>query len=218
MTLQNRKHETSPWDESPTESDLANDLGFWAQILEDWDAHGCDWTRPGFQAVAVHRFGNWRMRIRRKALRAPFSVLYRALYRCVRNIYGIELPYTTRLGRRVVFEHQHGIVIHGYSLIGDGCVIRQGVTLGNRGTERPLEAPRLGDRVNVGAGAKILGGVTVGNDAKIGANAVVTKDVPAQAVAVGIPARVLTVHDRHDGGADNESIALSGPEVFAQQL
>jgi serine O-acetyltransferase len=216
MTLQNRKHESSPWDESPTESILGNGIGLLAQILEDWEAHGCDWTRPGFQAVAVHRFGNWRMGIRRKALRAPFSVIYRALYRCVRNVYGIELPYTTKLGRRVVLEHQHGIVIHGYCVIGDECVIRQGVTLGNRGSERPLDAPRLGHRVNVGAGAKILGGVTIGDDAKIGANAVVTKDVPAQAVAVGIPARVLTVHDRNGGGSDSEPIPLSGPDLFAQ--
>ncbi len=165
--------------------------GLWAQIQEDWVAHDRDWTRPGFRAVAVHRFGGWRMKIQPKLLRAPFSVLYRMLFRWIRNVYGIELPYTVRLGRRVIIEHQSGIVIHGNCVIGDDCIIRQGVTLGNRNFETRFEAPRLGDRVNVGAGAKVLGGVTISSGATIGANAVVVSDVPAGATAVGVPARVL---------------------------
>ncbi|MFB2983474.1 serine O-acetyltransferase [Microseira sp. BLCC-F43] len=167
------------------------ELGLWEQIKEDWIAHGRDWTLPGFRAVAVQRFGVWRMKIEPKLLRAPFSILYRMLYRKVRNTYGIELPYTVKLGRRVIFEHQHGIVIHGYCEIGDDCYIRQGVTIGNRYLERPLEAPKLGDRVNVGAGAKILGGVTIGDDVNIGANAVVLKDIPSGMTAVGIPAKII---------------------------
>ncbi len=166
-------------------------LGLAAQILEDWEAHGRDMTRPGFQALAVHRFGTWRMGIGPRVIRAPLSVLYRVLYRSVRNFYGIELPYTAYVGRRVVFEHQSGVVIHGYAQIGDDCIIRQEVTLGNRHLDRPLDAPRLGNRVTVGAGAKVLGAVHIGDDAQIGANAVVCDDVPAGAVAVGVPARVL---------------------------
>jgi serine acetyltransferase len=168
-------------------------IGLVAQIVEDWKAHGCDWTRPGFQALAVHRFGNWRMRIGPRPLRLPFSALYRALYQGVRNFYGIELPYSARVGRRVVFEHQSGIVIHGNASLGDECIVRQGVTLGNRNREESLAAPHLGSRVNVGAGAKILGEVFIGDDAQIGANAVVLTDVPAGALAVGVPARVLQV-------------------------
>lgn len=173
-------------------------VGLLAQIAEDWRAHGSDWTRPGFQAVAVHRFGNWRMGIQPKILRGPFSVLYRSMYRGIRNFYGIELPYTARIGRRVVIEHQHGIVVHGMAVVGDDCILRHGVTLGNRSMDRPLEAPRLGDRVNVGAGAKVLGAVTVGDGAQIGANAVVRADVPAGALAVGIPARIVRVQDSQD--------------------
>jgi serine O-acetyltransferase len=165
--------------------------GLWAQLREDWVAHGRDWTRAGFRAVAVYRFGVWRMRIRPKVLRAPFSVLYRTLFRHVRNHYGIELPFTARLGRRVVIEHQCCIVIHGNCVIGDDCIIRQGCTLGNRDLDRPDDAPTLGHRVNVGAGAKILGAVKVGDGAAIGANAVVLTDVPAGAVAVGVPARMV---------------------------
>lgn len=164
-----------------------------SQVGEDWQTHGRDWTLPGFRAVAVHRFGNWRMGIGPKLARAPFSVLYRMMFRMVRNRYGIELPYTAQVGRRVVFEHQHGIVIHGHAQIGDDCVIRQQVTLGNRHLGQPGDAPRLGRGVNVGAGAKILGAVTIGDDASIGANAVVLHDVPAGASAVGVPARVLPV-------------------------
>jgi serine O-acetyltransferase len=168
-----------------------SDVGLWQQIKEDWIAHGRDWTRPGFRAVAVHRFGVWRMKVEPKILRAPFSILYRALFRKVRNTYGIELPYSVQLGRRVIIEHQSAIVIHGDCVIGDDCIIRQGVTMGNRYLERPLDAPKLGTRVNVGAGAKIFGDVTIGDGANIGANAVVLCDVPAGATAVGIPAKVL---------------------------
>ena len=166
-------------------------LSLFAQIREDWIAHGRDWTKPGFRAIAVHRFGNWRMRIGSKIVRAPFSVLYRMMFRHVRNHYGIELPYSAVVGRRVVIEHQSCIVIHGNSVIGDESIIRQGVTLGNKTLASPLDAPTLGKRVNVGAGAKILGAVNIGDGASIGANAVVLQNVPAGAVAIGIPARIV---------------------------
>jgi serine acetyltransferase len=162
--------------------------GFWKLVREDFDAHGRDPTRAGFQAMLIYRFGNWRMGVQPKLLRAPLSVAYRALYRSVCNVYGIELPYSARIGRRVIFEHQHGIVVHGQTVIGDDCIIRQGVTLGIRSMERLTEAPVLGKGVNVGAGAKIIGPVHVGDGAAIGANAVVLKDVPAGALAVGVPA------------------------------
>ncbi|MBW4658763.1 MAG: serine acetyltransferase [Drouetiella hepatica Uher 2000/2452] len=166
-------------------------LTLWQQIQEDWEAHGRDWTKPGFRAVAVYRFGVWRMQVQPKLLRVPLSLLYKSLYRKVRNGYGIDLPYTVKLGRRVVIEHQNGIIIHGYSEIGDDSIIRQGVTLGNRYLDRPFDAPKLGDRVNVGAGAKILGKVTLGDGASVGANAVVLCDIPAGQTAVGIPAKIL---------------------------
>lgn len=171
--------------------DNQTNLSLWQQIKEDWIAHERDWTRPGFRAVAVHRFGVWRMKIEPKLLRAPFSILYRSMYRHVRNVYGIELPYSVDLGRRVIIEHQSCIVIHGCCVIGDDCVIRQGVTMGNRYLDKPFDAPQLGARVNVGAGAKILGKVMIGDDATIGANAVVLSDVPAGKTAVGIPAKIL---------------------------
>ncbi|ELR96460.1 serine O-acetyltransferase [Gloeocapsa sp. PCC 73106] len=171
--------------------DSQTELTLWQQIKEDWIAHGQDWTKPGFRAVAVHRFGVWRMKIEPKVLRAPLSIIYRAMYRHVRNVYGIELPYCVKLGRRVIIEHQSCIVIHGDCVIGDDCVIRQGVTMGNRYLDKPFDAPQLGARVNVGAGAKILGKVIIGDDASIGANAVVLSDIPTGKTAVGIPAKII---------------------------
>lgn len=161
-----------------------------AQIAEDFDAHGREWTKPGFRSVATHRFGVWRMTIRNKILRAPFSVVYRWAYRHCRNVYGIELPYTVALGRRVVFEHQGGIVIHGNSRIGDECIIRQNCTLGIRKLTEVDKAPTLEAGVSVGAGAAILGSITLGKGCMIGANAVVLCDVPPGALAIGIPARI----------------------------
>ena len=162
--------------------------GLLALIKEDWIAHGRDWTRPGFRAIATYRFGVWRMTVRPKILRAPFSILYRMMFRRCRNVYGIEVPYSAKVGRRVVIEHQGAIVVHGHSEVGDDSIIRQGVTLGNKTLDRPFDAPKLGRRVNVGAGAKILGAVNVGDGAVIGANSVVLKDVPPGMIAVGLPA------------------------------
>jgi serine O-acetyltransferase len=168
----------------------------WQLLREDFLAHGRDWTRPGFRALAVYRFGVARMSVKPRLVRAPLSVTYRVLFRAVRNVYGIELPHTARIGRRVVFEHQHGIVVHGRTIIGDDCIVRQGVTLGIRSLDRRDEAPVLGRGVNVGAGAKILGRVVIGDGAAIGANAVVLEDVPAGAVAVGVPAVVTAKRAR----------------------
>jgi len=179
------------------------ELGLWEQIKEDWITHGRDWTKPGFQAVVVQRFGVWRMQIKSLIFRAPLSFLYRMFYRKIRNTYGIELPYTVVLGRRVIVEHQHGIVIHGNSVIGDDCIIRQGVTIGNRYLDQPFEAPKLGKRVNIGAGAKILGNVTIGNDVCIGANAVVISDIPSGQTVVGIPAKII--HSKSSRNPDSLS-------------
>lgn len=189
--LQRENMVTQPDLISSTNESETTTLSLWQQIKEDWIAHERDWTRPGFRAVAVQRFGVWRMKIKPLILRAPLSILYRALYRKIRNTYGIELPYTVQLGRRVIIEHQSGIVIHGYSTIGDDSIIRQGVTLGNRYLDRPFDAPKLGARVNVGAGAKIFGNVTIGDDVNIGANAVVLSDIPSGKTAVGIPAKII---------------------------
>jgi serine O-acetyltransferase len=167
-------------------------LGLWRLIAEDYDANGRDWTRPGFRTLAIYRFGVWRMGIRNPIVRKCTSFVYRIGFRWCRNVYGIELPYSAELGRRVVIEHQGGIVIHGATKIGDGTIIRQGCTFGIRSLDRLKEAPKIGRNVNIGAGAVIIGDVTVGDGASIGANAVVLQDVPAGALAIGVPAKLVS--------------------------
>jgi serine O-acetyltransferase/putative colanic acid biosynthesis acetyltransferase WcaB len=120
---------------------------------------------------------------RARMLGAPVGILYRLL---VEWLLGVELPWGTRVGRRLRIEHGVGLVVNAYTDIGDDVVLRQNVTIGNTGTR--LECPRIEDGVDVGAGAVIIGDIVVGAGARIGANAVVVKDVTQGAVAVGVPA------------------------------
>ncbi|GAA3707580.1 hypothetical protein GCM10022268_16190 [Sphingomonas cynarae] len=170
------------------------------QWRADWRANGSDWTRPGLRALAAYRFGVWRMTVQSPLLRAPLSMIYRWAFRYCRNVYGIELPYTAEVGQGVVIEHQGGIVIHGATRIGDRCIIRQNCTLGVRTVDRPDEAPVLMADVQLGAGAVILGRVTIGAGAAIGANAVVLADVPAGALAIGVPATIRLRRNATEAG------------------
>ena len=165
-------------------------IGFVALLREDYRAHDRRLAELGLWAILVHRFGNWRMGIRPKLLRAPLTILYRMLSLGVEVATGISLPYTVRVGRRVRIWHQGGIVLHART-IGDDTQIRQNTTMGVVDDHRLTEIPTIGARVNIGCGACILGNVLVGDDAKIGANAVVIADVPAGATAVGVPARIV---------------------------
>lgn len=167
---------------------------FFQNIKDDLKANNKAINIAGFRTLIVYRFGCWRMRVKPRIVRIPLSLLYQYMERHVRFKYGIELPYTAKLGRGVRFEHQHGIVIHGNAEIGDNCVIRQGVTIGNKSSDSPYDAPKIGHNVNIGAGAKILGNVSVGDFVTIGANAVVTIDLPDYAVAVGVPAKIIKIN------------------------
>jgi serine O-acetyltransferase len=168
----------------------SHECSFLALCREDYDTHGRDSTLPGFRAVVVHRFGNWRLNVSPRVFRAPLTVLYRFLFRWVRNHYCIEIPHSATLGRRVCVEHQGGIVVHGSAVIGDDVTLRQNVTIGNRRLSEPYDAPTIGRRVNIGAGAVILGDISIGDDVAIGANAVVLDDVPAGCTVVGPKAEI----------------------------
>ncbi len=104
---------------------------------------------------------------------------------------GIEIHPGAKIGRRLLVDHGMGVVIGETATIGDDCTIYHGVTLGATECNDPKRHPDLGNRVMVGAGAKILGPIRIGDDAKIGANSVVLKNVPNGATAVGLPARIL---------------------------
>lgn len=177
-------------------------MGFGIQILaqqicEDWRIHKRDWTLPGFRAIAVYRFGNWANEKPKGILRSILCSVHRVMYRYVRNHYGIELPATTRVGRRLILGHQSGIVIHPHAEIGDDCMIRQNVTIGSATPDRVVEeAPKLGNRVQVGAGAVIVGKVTIGDGARIGPTAVVLTNVPAGASVFMAPPRIIQLAKR----------------------
>jgi len=158
-------------------------------IREDWQTHGRKLSCQGLWAMAVYRFGNWRYRIRNRVVRAPFSMLYKLLKVFSEILTGIELPCEATLGSRFRIDHFGGIVISGDAVFGDDCVIRNGVTVGLRHTGH-RGAPVIGNRVDIGAGAKVLGSIRIGDDVAIGANAVVITDVPSQSIAVGVPAKI----------------------------
>jgi len=169
-------------------------IGFLALLREDLRTHDRNFFEQGFWAIAVHRFGNWRMGIRPKLLRAPFSLFYKFLFKWVEWTCGITLPYTTRLGRRVRIWHHGGMVLHARS-IGNDVHIRHNTTFGVSHRDRNTEIPVIEDCVDIGCGACILGNVVVGRSSVIGANSVVLTDVPPNSVAVGIPARVVKKHE-----------------------
>jgi len=159
-------------------------------LKEDWQTYERDIWRQGFWVMIVYRFGQWRYQIKSTLLRKPLSLLYKILRTLCQMLTGIELPCETRIGRRLKIEHFGGIIISGDVIMGDDVIIRQGVTIGLKHTN-DRASPHIGDRVDIGAGAKILGGICIGNDVVIGANSVVITDVPAGATAVGIPARII---------------------------
>ena len=132
-----------------------------------------------------------------RARRGPWHALMRKAAKARYMLWSIltqsDIQPRARLGKRLMLPHPNGVVIHEDAVIGDDCMIMQQVTIGMIGDG---EVPTIGNRVYIGAGAKIIGKLTVGDGARIGANAVVTKDVPPGCTAIGIPARVVPARDR----------------------
>lgn len=156
-------------------------------IRQDLRAHGGNWGAQGFWALVIYRFGRWRYGIRPAPLRKVFSGLYKILFKYIQIVTGIELPCEVQIGRNFVIDHFGGIIVSGYAKFGDDCRIRNDVTIGLRRISDKT-APVIGNNVDIGAGAKILGRISIGNNVVIGANAVVLTDVPDNSIAVGVPA------------------------------
>jgi serine O-acetyltransferase len=141
-------------------------------------------TYPGVHALLMHRFSHWLWKAKFYWLGRVFSHIGRALT-------GIEIHPGATIGHRVFIDHGMGVVIGETAVIGDDCTLYHGVTLGGTSWNKGKRHPTLEQGVVIGAGAKVLGPITIGKNAKIGSNAVVVKDVPENATAVGIPARIL---------------------------
>jgi serine O-acetyltransferase len=162
------------------------------ELRRDYARHGGQLRHTGLWAIAVYRLGRWTTEAPRPT-RWAANRLYGALSLGVEVGLGVVLPRSTSIGRDLRIMHGASIRVHPDVVIGDRVTIMHEVTLGlNEGADGQREgAPRIGNDVFIGAGAKILGPVTIGDGALIGANSLVVTDVPAGATAVGVPARVM---------------------------
>ncbi len=164
-------------------------------------------TYSGFHALLLHRIAHWLHRHDRR-------ILARALSQFNRLITQIEIHPAARIGSGLFIDHGSGVVIGETCEIGNDVTILQGVTLGGTGKEAGKRHPTIEDGVSIGTGAKVLGGFTVGAGSKIGANAVVLRDVPPNSTVVGVPGRVVVQNGRRIGGraSDLDWIDMTDPE------
>jgi len=144
---------------------------------------------PGLHALILHRIAH-------SLWHAGLHLIARLLSQYARFVTGIEIHPGATIGEGVFIDHGMGVVIGETAVVGDGCTLYQGVTLGGTGKERGKRHPTLGNNVVAGAGAKILGNITIGDGAAVGAGAVVLKPVPPNATAVGVPATVTGAEGR----------------------
>ena len=159
---------------------------------------------PGVHALAFHRVANrlWRRR---------WTTAARFVSHVSRFLTGIEIHPAARMGRGVFIDHGMGIVIGETAEVGNNVSLLQGVTLGGTSTKREKRHPTLCDNVTVGSGAKIIGAITIGENSRVGAGSVVVRDVPPNAVVVGVPGRVTFKDGQRVGGIDMNMTDLPDP-------
>lgn len=171
-----------------------------------WEVLTC---YPGLHALVWHRAVTHRL------WRADFRWLARWLAHWSRWFTGIEIHPGASIGRRVFIDHGMGVVVGETAIIGDDCTLYHGVTLGGTSWNKGKRHPTLGRNVVVGAGVKILGPILIADGAKIGSNAVVVRDVPAGATAVGIPARIVDAEDQQRREATASKMGFSAYAIAA---
>jgi serine O-acetyltransferase len=159
---------------------------------------------PGLHAVIAHRISSW-------FYRQGWFVVARMISQFARFVTGIEIHPGAKIGRRLFIDHGMGVVIGETAELGDDILLYQGVTLGGTGNERGKRHPTLGNGVVVGAGAKVLGNITLGDQSKVGAGSVVVHSVPPSSTVVGMPARL--VRSRSSVGLlDHDRVAACGEQ------
>ena len=160
---------------------------------------------PGVHALLFHRVSHWLYRHR-------LFFLARLNSQIARHITGIEIHPGARIGRRFVIDHGMGIVIGETTEIGDDVLLYHGVTLGGTGKDQGKRHPTIGNGVMIACGAKVLGPFKVGDGARIASNAVVLSEIPAEATAVGVPARVVRIAgEKMNYAADVDQIHITDP-------
>ena len=161
-------------------------------------------TYAGFHALLAYRISHWL-----KSRDVP--ILPRVISQLARWVTGVEIHPSAKIGTGFFIDHGMGVVIGETAEIGDYVTLFQGVTLGGTGKERGKRHPTLGNHVVVGAGAKILGGITIGDNVKIGANSVVLRNVPANSTVIGVPARVIKTQGERLPDATMAQVNLPDP-------
>ena len=183
-------------------------------IIRERDPAARGWVEmlfcyPGLHAISLHRFSHrlWRSRL-------PLKLLARCISQVGRALTGIEIHPGARIGTSVFIDHGMGVVIGETAVVGNRCLLYQGVTLGGTGKQSGQRHPVLGENVVVGAGAKVLGGISVGANTRIGAGSVLLRDVDADCTVVGVPGRVI-----HQSGVRINPLAHSQlPDAEAQVI
>ena len=162
---------------------------------------------PGFQAIFMHRFTH-------KLWKLKFPLVPRILSQINRSLTGIEIHPGAKIGKKVFIDHGMGVVIGETAEIGNNCLLYQGVTLGGTGKSHGKRHPTLEENVVVGAGAKVLGSITVGANTRIGAGSVVVRSVKGNSTVVGVPGRVV-----HQSGVKINPLAHSAlPDAEANVI
>ena len=163
---------------------------------------------PGVHALAFHRFGH-------RLWRAGWTTMARGVSHLGRFVTGIEIHPAARIGRGLFIDHGMGVVIGETAEIGDNVTLLQGVTLGGTSLKKEKRHPTLGNNVTVGAGAKVIGGFTIGDNSRIGAGSVVVREVPPNCVVVGVPGRVTYKDGQRVDGVDLNQTDLPDPVTKA---
>jgi len=166
---------------------------------------------PGLHAVWFHRLAHHLWNKGSKLTARLISYISRRLT-------GIEIHPAARIGRGFFIDHGMGVVIGETAIIGENVTLYHGVTLGGTSLDKKKRHPTVGDRVTIGAGAKILGDISIGSDSRIGANAVVVKNVPPNSVVVGIPGQVVHRHIPHTASDEPDLHHEKIPDVLGQRV
>ena len=172
----------------------------WDTLVEDYaivmkrDPAAKNWLEvlflyPGPQAIVLYRIAHL-------LHKAGIFFLPRLISHLARFLTGIEIHPGARIGKGVFIDHGMGVVIGETAIVGDNCLLYQGVTLGGTGKESGKRHPTLGRNVTVGSGAKVLGNINIGNNTRVGALSVVLKDIPQNSTVVGIPGKIVAQRDK----------------------
>ena len=162
------------------------------------------WLYNGLHAIMYHRVAHW-------LFTHHMKFLGRWVSQIARRRTGVEIHPAAKIGRRLVIDHGMGIVIGATAEIGDDCLLYHGVTLGGTGKDQGKRHPTIGNNVLLSTGSKVLGPFKVGDGARIAANAVVLKEIPENATAVGVPARVVRIAGEKTNFVDVDQVSVTDP-------